>query len=1123
MSIPKQTYYVSSDDLVNISSDSPLTYVEWLQYETSFSKTDAFEQYSAYLNKWYNVKGLSSQDIQSSQIRNIYINLLKQIAVDYTTADEKRFLENIDYSNDRDLDIALPFFAKKLKQIALYYAGKRDELKYIPTKINLKGSEYGISQLVANEITDILRNDTYASEQLKAVGLTIQDVLANLDVNVVELYDTEQNYYNIPPTASEDNYTNSTTPRYTYFNMSNLPDSTKLFLTDTYNQAVIELIKEIPVKLQFADVEARDSENMSLAITDIVTGTELDRLDDSSFSDYVKNNDLNKLYEKLAFEKYSGTDYYYLSTGDTVTDTTSGQLFKAQSPHQNLLNKFYPTVLAVQGENLYREEFLGGFFTNTYIGLINYTSLDHTHYIEAKPNTVQYFPDPTSGARGYYGSYQLNSETIAYFENVNWHKHNVTNNYSFGRQKQYENVSRFTPYQSTNDSIRDNTTGVFRKNDQFNFWSNNQRWTNQDIFPKSSTGVQPISARQEQLLTGNKNIYKWKTDIYGNNYAIVKRQIDPEYSVQYNNNSTIYDTEYITNTTSPVGVNVNNVTQDEHPSKNLTDQSIITGDLYIRLNTDTGVQQLTSESISGIYNKYKVPGDINYRGETIALSAISSEIENSLLNFDIIYDTIIFDTTNYIIFEKISYDYENLVVKSASSNFAFVKKYINNNQYEHVSNWWLDESANRVLLSRTTVYPEASGTTSRMVYPEIYVYKISTGTLENAYPDPDYNQEQLKYETAQYSLSSITKDTDNVHDIIDVSAPKFTYNKDSQRFQTMQLGTDQADNVYLFKNDFRMYDNTIEYIKTSFYCNKYLNYTVNTNDGVIDETYFNETNTNIAKSTWFYDNDDNTLFMSCEKIGTDLVPVSNSSCTWTYGNNYFNFTGDRDIVITFDFAMSGTTDTPTLSANGLSVLFYKARKVENIKKYKGGVPNENFELLDDGGLGPSFSYFPDLSGTNTNPSLSGLDSAHAAVVLDNVGNIAGDITKPGDSVTTYGPYQSRDTYNNTVPLAGTGYSLWQDITGEQYSKLTYIRCKIVLTNLGREVRVYLKGLDSIKNKYDLISITNIAEYFPSDYSVPRRMKVSLASNTSSSPGIVAIKNISITGDANVDDSLVIIT
>ena len=86
-------YYTS--EIVNTTEDKrPLTYFEWLEYETDFDRNDAFAEYSQYIKKWYTDRGHTTQVAQENYVKNLYINLLKQIAIDYTTSDEKRFLEN---------------------------------------------------------------------------------------------------------------------------------------------------------------------------------------------------------------------------------------------------------------------------------------------------------------------------------------------------------------------------------------------------------------------------------------------------------------------------------------------------------------------------------------------------------------------------------------------------------------------------------------------------------------------------------------------------------------------------------------------------------------------------------------------------------------------------------------------------------------------------------------------------------------------------------------------------------------------------------------------------------------------------------------------------------------------
>jgi hypothetical protein len=50
-------------------------------------------------------------------------------------SDEKRFLSNINFDDNQSLDIAIPFFTKKIKKICQYYAQQ-----HIRKNNNLLGS-----------------------------------------------------------------------------------------------------------------------------------------------------------------------------------------------------------------------------------------------------------------------------------------------------------------------------------------------------------------------------------------------------------------------------------------------------------------------------------------------------------------------------------------------------------------------------------------------------------------------------------------------------------------------------------------------------------------------------------------------------------------------------------------------------------------------------------------------------------------------------------------------------------------------------------------------------------------------------------------------------------------------
>jgi len=86
-----------------IDKYQPLTYVEWLPRVDGSNDHDLTSHYNTYLRKWAAIESKSkkaSADIITSQYRS----LIKDIAINYTTDEEKRFLTNIDYNDPRHVE-----------------------------------------------------------------------------------------------------------------------------------------------------------------------------------------------------------------------------------------------------------------------------------------------------------------------------------------------------------------------------------------------------------------------------------------------------------------------------------------------------------------------------------------------------------------------------------------------------------------------------------------------------------------------------------------------------------------------------------------------------------------------------------------------------------------------------------------------------------------------------------------------------------------------------------------------------------------------------------------------------------------------------------------------------------
>ena len=125
--------------------DSPYSFLAFIQYRNYFNRdvNEELKSYQHYINVWATKKKMKKSD-ERIFVRDAYINLLREITLNFSTEEEKRFILNADFTDDSDLDIIIPFFIQKLKQISFYYKEKRKDVKDSVVKYNLKGSNLGV-------------------------------------------------------------------------------------------------------------------------------------------------------------------------------------------------------------------------------------------------------------------------------------------------------------------------------------------------------------------------------------------------------------------------------------------------------------------------------------------------------------------------------------------------------------------------------------------------------------------------------------------------------------------------------------------------------------------------------------------------------------------------------------------------------------------------------------------------------------------------------------------------------------------------------------------------------------------------------------------------------------------
>jgi hypothetical protein len=507
----------------------PLTFTDWLKYNTQlFTTTGEFlNRYQSYLNNWYAAKGASVEQA-SAGVQAYYTNLINEIVLNYTSDDEQRYLQNIDITNSRDLAIIVPFIAKKIKDICIYYSTLRDNVQTATLQYNLKGSNLGIENLLYVSFVNALQTKDIATK-LNTLNLPISNISGNINIDIEDLYDTYTDYYDISPTLPASAYNVTTGLRNDFFSLNQSEIDPYLFLN--INQSIVKAILSYP----FYAIELGTN---NFTIDPLVNSNQLNLLKDSDFISTVNDGNINNLnLQTISQEisKYIGTDFYYIATSTNST-FTSGVLFTANNDYANFLNKRYPTIAAVPSQEFLKtEKEIGLFFKPDKIGIANFTNFNFTSKIDLaklQPNSVYYFPDPSK-----YGNISGNTKLdfqspLTFLEENYFNKIDYSNQYRMGDVISDPYFQTFRAYQTREQTLNYTDFGIQRYADPQDFFTGNQDtiWSNIDVYPLALINQFPIDQRESTLLPINKTLVQFKSDIYGNQYGLYKSAVNKQFN-----------------------------------------------------------------------------------------------------------------------------------------------------------------------------------------------------------------------------------------------------------------------------------------------------------------------------------------------------------------------------------------------------------------------------------------------------------------------------------------------------------------------------------------------------------------------------------------------------------------
>lgn len=379
---------INTDSLAREVTDNirPYTYVEYITKADLLNSSDNYlKLYKEYLYQW--AKAHNNDGSLASTKKFVYqkiTELLKTIAISYTTYEEQVFLSNLnwDFENLTDensisqakssLYAALPLFVTKIKEIAEFYNKKRTEATFIIERQKLKGAKGSLEKIIFDNIISYLFSN-----------------------NLTEQYNYAKDYLII----SIDNYIDTYTE---YFDIDREKSDIKTQDYNDIDKSIYFELEEVLSDMLFAGLVYLREIPLIAQLTLDLTG---DCVGDKAIlkEELLASNNLALIpddekvaLKKKLYEKYLGVDFWYAyqdENGEIVQDV----FIKAENPTNNLLNQQTVDTPYSEHQQLTLLKNIGLFFKPDKNSILQ-VKTGFSYYVDPEkfdPEKIYIFPDPT--------------------------------------------------------------------------------------------------------------------------------------------------------------------------------------------------------------------------------------------------------------------------------------------------------------------------------------------------------------------------------------------------------------------------------------------------------------------------------------------------------------------------------------------------------------------------------------------------------------------------------------------------------------------------------------------------------------------------------------------------------
>ena len=654
---------VNTIEIVDVKKDSsePYEMIDFIKNLDIDNIGNQFvvDSYNKYLIEWTNIKNQTTESFDSIRRRK-YIQLLQNIQLNYLNQDEQRILGNIDWTDDLEIEIAIPFFVEKIKETIEYYINKRRDVKNSKAKWSTKGSREFLENFVSQYIVDNYTKNPNTFQKYKQDYQDLSSFQSNFRLEYDGLYDLND-YRSVEFEINQSSFLSSSSD----YDIDSLPITSFSDYNKDETTVIDELKKELYKKYISVDYTFYQSVDNRIDVKSVTPfydpyNYEIPYISKISNTDnLLRDSDIGYYFTS----KYLYTSNYFSPFGISISD-------------ENQLDGLIPKVDTYRSLD-YRDYYSWSKYGETHQGLVGKPVSDKRlkrfYGYQSRDLNID---DSVGGVERYTDNIQLWSGN----KNESWDNDDVFDKFK-GITLNRESKNEFFFTLNDNESIYKYVCDIYGNQYYLIKEINVPESSIEYIYTlRSTTGIGgdigssnfSLLGQRLNVLTGLNAIEIQDNIVLGFsmstvNIADVSLNSVADFNVIYTDYfdlyADIFDTKYESDDTNDT-------------SKSLYENQYTVGKLYVR---DANSQQ------------------IKPIGEFLDESEISQNISSKITDVDIIGDFIIFTTESKISTGKINYDFSTGYLYFSELN-KNVDDFLNKPKCK-TSSYWHDYKNNIILYS----------------------------------------------------------------------------------------------------------------------------------------------------------------------------------------------------------------------------------------------------------------------------------------------------------------------------------------------------------------------------------------------------------------------------------------